>query len=109
MGQTDDGAHDLGALVVRPDLVHKSKVDLQRIDGKPAQVTQRGIARAEVIDSQADALRFEPGESVGDLVRVLHQHAFTDLEHETRRVQAGRLEDLFDLTDQIPLQNLAGR
>ena len=57
---------------------HEGTVDLEHIDGKVLEVGERGIAGAEVIDRDPDAIRPQLSEHVHGALRVLHQHALGD-------------------------------
>ena len=64
-----------------PSSVDERPVDLHDVDGKPAQVAERRVAGAEVVDREPDAGVLERLER-GDAPRsgVLEQRALGDLE-----------------------------
>jgi len=54
VGEDDDGADDRQVRAGPADAGNKGSVDLDRVDGDVAQVAERGVAGAEVVDRQAD-------------------------------------------------------
>src|SRR6185369_3352368 len=47
--------HDLKVFISRIHTRNKRAIDLQSIDGKTIEITQRGISGAEIVDAQANA------------------------------------------------------
>ena len=77
LSQPDDRAHDFKALLVRAHRVNKRSVDLKVTKGKPVQVTQRRVARAEVVNADVDTKRFQLAEHLDGCVSV-HEHALAN-------------------------------
>ena len=92
MPQLDRGAHDDRAVVVQPHLHHERLVDLQLVRLDAAQVGQRGVAGAVVVDRQADAGRAQPAEHLEGPLRVGHDRALGDLDGQPGRRDAVPLE-----------------
>ena len=53
--QVDEGTGDRRALAVATHVAHERLGDLERLDREPLQVAHRRVARAEVVDRDADA------------------------------------------------------
>ena len=51
----DDRAYDFEILAALFQAIHEAAVDLQRVDGEFVQVGEAGIARAEVVDGNAQS------------------------------------------------------
>jgi hypothetical protein len=76
-------------------VVDERAVDLQRVDRQPAQVAERRIPGAEVIERDPHAELAHLAQLVAALVDRLHQHRFGDLEIEAAifRSPADRVAD----------------
>ncbi|ESU47394.1 hypothetical protein P376_4633 [Streptomyces sp. HCCB10043] len=88
VGQVDGAADDLRVLVVDGQPGHEGAVDLQLADREPAQMDQRRVAGAEVVQRHLHAVCGEPGQGVGGALRVLQQHVLGDLQLERSRGHA---------------------
>ena len=76
-----DERMDEGRGIGRPaHLCDERPIDLQDIDGELAQIGQRGVPRAEIVDGNHDAQLLQPIESRNGRLRILHQDRFGDLE-----------------------------
>ena len=84
-------------------------VDLQLVDRHLAQVGQRGVAGAEVVDRQARAEVAQPGHGGQRPLGVGHDHALGDLELERLRRQAVGVQQTLDLLGQVAVQQVAHR
>ena len=56
-GEADDAGDDRDVVAVGVELGRERAVDLHRVDGEAAQVAERRVAGAEVVDREADAER----------------------------------------------------
>src|SRR5207237_7119729 len=81
--------------------------DLEEVDGQPVQVAERAVAGAEIVDAERDAALAQAGQALDGDGGVLHQDALGDLEPQRARVEAGGVQRLLDLLDQIGLEHLA--
>ncbi len=63
MPDLDDRAGQHGQRAVGAEASHERRVDLDDVDRQLAQVGERGVASAEVVDGQPDAELAEPGKS----------------------------------------------
>ena len=76
----------------RVDAFDERPVDLDRVDREVAEVGERRVAGAEVVEGEADAERLERVERVDGAVAALHEHALRELERQQRRREARRAE-----------------
>src|SRR5207244_1166048 len=83
--QLDDARSEGRLLPVLGHLVDERFVHLQDVDGKPTEVVERGVARAEVVDGQLDPDLFELIELEDGEVGVGHHRGLSDLEDERAR------------------------
>ena len=89
--ELDDRLHDGGVLGARHDAVDEGLVDLQRVDRQQlAQVAQRGVADAEVVDRQAHAELLELAQRRGRGVHVGEHGALGDLQAQLAGTDARR-------------------
>ena len=87
LGHADDRLHDRGvALAVLAEVGDERAVDLERVDRVAAQVGQRRVAGAEVVEHQPHAEPPQRLQRLGDRGRVLEQQALGDLQ---RRAASG--------------------
>ena len=100
-GEAEDGLDDGEAVVVLGHTGDEGAIDLEQIEGETMQVAERGEAGAEVVDAEADAKRFELGEDADGVFGVGHADALGDLETEGVGIDAGVVEDLLDLLDEV--------
>src|SRR5215218_4989557 len=82
LAELDDGRGHRARLRAGRHAVDEGLVDLQRVDREPAQVGQRRVPRAEVVEGQADAELLDLLELVGGVRRVLHEQGLGDLQGE---------------------------
>ena len=78
----DHRLHESGVEVIRPQALNKRLVNLQLIDWKPAQVCERRVTSAEVVDRHAHPDVPQLVEHGGEEINVLHQYRLGDLEAE---------------------------
>ena len=109
LGQRDHRGHDGGLDRVLVDVAHEAAVDLDDVDGKPGQVPERGMARAEVVDREPDTQLVESVQDRRRQLHVVHGQALRDLETQLRWVDARDVEHLRDLLREVRLLELEGR
>src|SRR3954454_23958699 len=81
-------------------------VDLELVDGEPAEVAQRRVARAEVVDADLDAEALELDERGQRRARVAHHRRLGHLEAQLPGRHAGHVEDLGHRVDEVGLGEL---
>ncbi len=103
-----DRAHDGRACaVLRAGRLHQSPVDLDRVEGKPLQVGQRGVAGAEVVEREFGTGAAQPFENLGRLLGILHHEAFGDLQTQRALGYDVAPQNVTDLLDQVLAEDLA--
>ena len=80
--EVDDPAHELLLARILVDPVDERTVDLENVDREVAQMRERRVAGAEVVDRDPDPQRPEAVELAHDLEAVPEQQALRDLERE---------------------------
>ena len=68
-----------------PGAMHKALVDLEFVKGNIAQLGQGRVPRAEIIDGETETLQAQPGQYLKRRSRILHQPAFSHLQHHILR------------------------
>jgi hypothetical protein len=63
---------------------HEGLVDLDLVEGRRAQIAERRIARAEIVERQAHADGLELLEHLVGALVVVEEHAFGDFQFEPR-------------------------
>src|SRR5262249_27458757 len=109
MAERDDRAGDQRALAIDVDLVDERAVDLERVDLEAAEVGERRVAGAEVVDRDAHALGAQRADHRLHLRGVAHQHALGELELEAAPGKAVVAEAVRDAVDQSGPLELARR
>src|SRR4029450_10478418 len=107
-GQGDDGPGD-GRLLGPPgDPVHERLVDLDGGDRHLAQVGERGVAGAEVVDGQVDPEALELVEADHGHLQVVHQDALGDLQGQALGGQARVAQGGGDVAGQVAAEQVVG-
>ena len=91
------------------NVVHERLVDLDDVDREAAQVAQRRVARAEVVQGDADAQVADVTQRGGGQHRVGHQDRLGDFQDEPAGPDAGLVHGRGDLVDDAVAHELAGR
>ena len=104
--QADDGADDGLVFRVIGDIAHEGLVDLQFVDLESLEVTQRGIAGAEVVYRHADAAFMQVVHHRDRAERVIHRDTLGQFELQILRRQLHRVENLRDHLGQIGMAEL---
>lgn len=63
---------------------HEAPIHLELAEGNVAQLGERRVTGAEVVNGQADALEAQAREDVQRRQRVLHQPALRHFQHQAR-------------------------
>src|SRR5579859_7482048 len=93
--QARDGPNDRERIVARRKLAHERAIDLDLVEREAAQIAQRGIAGAEIVERDLDAELAQLEQHLARRLAALQQHGFGDLELEPPRRQAGLHESRF--------------
>ena len=88
---------------------HKRAVDLQAVNRQLAQIRQRRIASAKVVDGQVHAHFTQAHQGVQRFLRGVHRHAFGDFQLQAFRWQAAVLQRAVHAVHQIGQLELAMR
>jgi hypothetical protein len=87
--QRENGRHQRHRVRVVRHSRDERAVDLQHLNGQLGEIAQRRIAGGEVVHRQAYAEPADCGEPVHDVMAILHDLAFGDLELEELRSEPG--------------------
>ncbi len=87
----DDRLGDRLVLRIRGQIADEGAVDLERVDREALEVSERGVAHAEVVDRKAHSHFLDLVEHPARALGVLDHHALGELELEQLRPQAGAL------------------
>src|SRR6185436_19298825 len=104
----DDGPCDRCVVAVPRQVPNERAVDLEGVQGKALEVVQGRVARPEIVDREMYPECLELVEQHDRLFRILHHHAFGDLQLQERRVEAGLLEDPRYVREQALMVELTG-
>ena len=80
--QLRDGAHDRHAAGIVGQLPHEGPVDLDPADRKAVEVAERGIARAEIVERDADAKLAQPVQRPQRRLVIAEQGGFGDFQFQ---------------------------
>src|SRR4051794_12452932 len=106
--EVDHQAHEGLVALVDGDRVHERLGDLDHVQRQRAQVAQRRVARAEVVERELDAQGAQRVQALDGALGVLHQQRLGDLEHEPARVDAGGGDRVADGLDEAVVLELEG-
>ena len=70
-------------------------------------MTEGRIASTEIVERQADTTAAQLLQGVGNRLRIRHQHALGQLENQGLRVEAGGVDRLHHLGDELGTLQLA--
>ena len=93
VAELDHRVDDRHVLLVVGQAAYERPVNLDAVDGEPAQVLERRVAGAEVVDRDLDPELLDLGEHADRRLGILDQHALGDLEAEPGGIDAGLLDD----------------
>ena len=80
--QIDQRLHE-GAVIGRArDVLHKGAVDLHDIDAELAQIAERSVTGAEIVDCDPAAEILQPGDEAADVVDILDRDGFGDFDDQ---------------------------
>src|SRR4051812_24387491 len=88
---------------VLAEVLHERAVHLHGVDRELAQVGERRVAGAEVVDRDPHAELPQCLEVADDRLAVLHQHRLGDLQHQVLAVQPGGRQHASHLVDHVAL------
>ena len=90
LSEQHDGLDQRRCLLRAGDLADEGAVDLQRISGEAAKVSQRAVAGAEPVDRDPHAEPLQSAQALGAAVSVAHDRDLGHLERQEPRIQARR-------------------
>src|ERR1035437_6075127 len=102
----DDCSYHLGAGLFFAHPIHERLVNLQGVERKLCEITERGISRAEIVNLQADAELFESPKYIDGSVVLRDQDAFRNLKLQSAGLEFGLQQDGLHLLDDIGLLKL---
>src|SRR6266446_1042046 len=97
--QIDNGGYDRRNLRDSMDGGHEGAVDLQSLHREPTEGTERGIAGTEIIDAKGHAQGSELRHQLYGPLWIFHGCSLGDLQLQTLRPDAGRVESLPNMID----------
>ena len=107
--ERDDRADHFQAAILDFHAADERAIDLDRVGSKPMQITERGIAGAEIIEAPLDADGVHaPQRDLGG-AHVSDEGALGDLQLQARRLQPGLAEHCFHVLRQVGVRELAPR
>ena len=109
MSQFQDGLYDVHAAASGAQFAHEGAIDLENVEGKPLQVTQRGIAGSEVVDFQPDVHPLQPVQGSERLLGISHDGAFRHLQRQRLVLQSAFGQRQFNILRQAGIAQLPGR
>ena len=86
MGELRDRAGQGGVLRLERHIAHKRCVNFQRVDGQLLQVALRRITGAKIVQRQLEATALQLLHLGGDVVSIIDQAAFGQLQLEPVRI-----------------------
>ncbi len=108
VAEVDGGGDDRRVAPVRVHAEHELPVDLELVEVEVAQVAQRGLPLAEVVERQPDAERAQPGEHLERALRVGGDQVLGDLEREPLRKAGVALERPGHLRREVEVEQVRG-
>ncbi len=87
MHYVDDAVQQQPVLFIERDVAHEGPVDLDQVHREVAQIVERRVAGAEVVDGQLAARLAQRIDPHPVLIAGLHQQGLGDLDDDVRRVQ----------------------
>jgi hypothetical protein len=109
VGEVDAGADDGAQAGVALDLADEGAVELDGVAGDRVQVAEGGVAGAEVVDEDLEALGAQLAELADGEFLARDEGAFGDFELEGAGRQAVAFDAGDDLVGEVHLHELAGR
>ena len=94
--QRDDAVDDGRRARPRAKSEHEGLVDLELVERKAPEVTERGKARAEIVERDVHADFLEAAHEFHRRFGIVHQHAFGDFDLQPLWFKAGFAEQFLD-------------
>ena len=92
MRHRDNRLGDRYVIRIARNVFNERTVDLDMVDRKAFEITQGRIARAKIIQGDADAARLELAQHGCRAFRVIHHQTFGDFQFQLLRIDAGFIE-----------------
>ena len=93
VSQCHDGPQQRHRIRFRFEFQEESLVDLDRVDRQTAEIAQRGVPCAEVVDGNAHTQSTQAAHLTARLLDVVHDYAFGQFQFEGAGVEPGLLQD----------------
>ncbi len=94
MHYVDDAVQQHPILLVEGDMAHERSVDLDQINRECAQIVERRVAGAEVIDGQLAARLAQGIDPHPVLIAALHQQRFGNFDDDVGRIELKMVDNL---------------
>src|SRR5690606_34611439 len=104
--EVEDGLQQFRRRCIVAKRCHERAINLDRVERERVQVTERAVARAEIIEAELHTALAQRSESDCGGGRVLDDGALGDLELESARREPRLLEDAIELLMQVRLREL---
>ncbi len=108
VGELDDGPDDGPAIVTVDRFADEDLVDLDLVEGKAAQIVERGEAHAEIVEIDPDADRLKTPELREGRLVAAQQRGFGDLELEPASGEPRALQRRADDLSRRPVLSCTG-
>ena len=107
--QIDQRLHE-GAIVRRArDVLHEGAVDLHDVDAELAQIAERGVAGAEIVDRDPAAEVLQPRDEAAQIVDILDRDGFGDFDDQPLGDAGMRVHQRFDRGPPVRIHRGIGR
>src|SRR5450830_93012 len=100
MPQINNRLHDRRVFRVSTQMAYKRLVDLEFVDGKTLEVSQTGIAGAEIVDGQRQSASAQILEQFDGAFNVAHDDTLSDFQFNEGRINHALCESIGDATQE---------
>ncbi len=109
VGHADDHPDDGAQVIAGREFAHEAAVDLERVEGEAAQVGERGVPRAEIVQRDAHARLAQRAQDRHGCAGLVHEDGFGDLQLQAAGGQPGRAQRRLGHAVQVLRHDLHGR
>src|SRR5687768_12408764 len=107
LAESDDRLDELPALRLLVQALHEAAIDLDPVEGQSAQMRERRITGAEIVEGKAYALILQADDDRSRDFEILEERALRDLELEALRRKPGLGQQLDELLREPGIGELA--
>src|SRR5262249_54052089 len=104
VGQTDNGLHD--GIVFSIHRLHERLVDLQGINWKTTEITQRAVSGAKIIDAQINSQRSQLRHRFTGASDIVHLYTLGELDHYASRLDCTLLQCVFNVPNKTAVREV---